>query len=79
MASRLECDHIQPLQRGGDPYDLGNLQALCKTCHISKTRRENRRPGTPAERRWWKLMVDMTDEMYEDAARRAAAKRVRMT
>ena len=36
-----ECDHIKPLQHGGAAYDLGNLQILCRGCHISKTRAEN--------------------------------------
>lgn len=26
-------DHITPLAHGGDPYDLDNLRALCKSCH----------------------------------------------
>lgn len=34
-------DHIIPLsiwiERGGDPYDDGNLQALSKRCHSIKT------------------------------------------
>ena len=29
-SGRLECDHITPLDRGGDPWDLDNLQALCR-------------------------------------------------
>ena len=44
-AGRLEVDHVLPLKRGGDPYALGNLQALCRACHIRKTSRENTRPG----------------------------------
>lgn len=38
---RLECDHIRPLDQCGRKYDLGNLQALCRDCHIRKTAREN--------------------------------------
>ena len=37
-----ECDHITPLSKGGAEYDLSNLQCLCRTCHIAKTRLENR-------------------------------------
>ena len=44
-AGRLEVDHVRSLKRGGDPYALGNLQALCRTCHCAKTARENTRPG----------------------------------
>ena len=44
-ASRLEVDHIVPLQWGGDPYDLDNLQALCAfPCHREKTISENLNP-----------------------------------
>ena len=40
-----EVDHIRPLHRGGAVYDPGNLQLLCRGCHIGKTARENTRPG----------------------------------
>ena len=55
---RLECDHISPLQRepGQDVFDPYGLQALCRTCHIEKTRRENRRPLTEAELAWRELV-----------------------
>ena len=45
-AARLECDHIEPMQRepGQDPYDINGLQTLCKSCHIQKTREENLNP-----------------------------------
>ena len=39
-AGRLECDHIRPVQSGGDWFDMDNLQTLCRGCHISKTRNE---------------------------------------
>ena len=52
-----EVDHIRPLHRGGDPYDRGNLQVLCRTHHIAKTGSENRREPTPAESRW-RVLVD---------------------
>ncbi|MCY4394984.1 MAG: HNH endonuclease signature motif containing protein [Rhodospirillaceae bacterium] len=58
-AGRLECDHVKPLQRGGDPFDMSNLQTLCRSCHIEKTRRENRRPQTPAEAAWRALVGEM--------------------
>ena len=58
-AGRLECDHVIPLERSGDPYDLGNLQALCRACHIAKTAQENRRALTPAEAAWRALVAEM--------------------
>ena len=51
-SSRLECDHITPMDRGGAALDLGNLQALCRGCHIEKTRRENRRTPSEDELMW---------------------------
>ena len=60
-AGRLECDHITPLQRepDQDPYDPNGLQALCRACHIEKTRRENRRPLKPAELAWRELVAEL--------------------
>ena len=37
-----DVDHITPLERGGEPYALGNLQSLCKSCHARKTNQEVR-------------------------------------
>ncbi len=36
----LECDHIRPIAKEGDWFDMRNLQALCRGCHIRKSRRE---------------------------------------
>lgn len=64
-AGRLECDHIQPLERqadDADPYDLDNLQALCRGCHIDKTRRENDRRAAeqnPAAAAWKRAVAEM--------------------
>ena len=54
-AGRLEVDHVVPLERGGDPYDLDNLQVLTRDEHIAKTRAENTRPD--AERDAWRRLV----------------------
>ena len=58
-AGRLECDHINPLERepGQDPYDVNGLQTLCRRCHVEKTRAENTRPVSP-EQRAWQVMVE---------------------
>ena len=59
---RLGCDHISPMERepGQAPYDINGLQTLCRSCHIEKTRRENRRPLTPAESAWRALVAELT-------------------
>ena len=59
-AGRLEVDHIMPAYRGGSLYDLANLQALCKSCHISKTASENTRVW-PARDDWRALIRDRLD------------------
>ena len=63
-AGRLECDHITPLERepGQNSLDINGLQTLCRTCHIEKTRRENRRPLTDAEAAWRELVNEMLPE-----------------
>ena len=58
-AGRMEVDHVRPLDRGGDPWALSNLQALCRRCHIGKTAAENRRPPTAAEAAWRDLVRAM--------------------
>ncbi len=62
-AGRLECDHINPLERepGQDPYDPNGLQTLCRSCHIAKTAGENRRPPTPAEMAWRNLVNELAN------------------
>ena len=53
---RLECDHLVPLERGGDPWDLDNLQALCRRCHLGKSRDEAREHMRPGARAWANLI-----------------------
>ena len=53
-AGRLEVDHIKPLEDGGSLYELSNLQSLCRSCHISKTRVERMGKPTPQEVKEWR-------------------------
>ena len=59
LPGRLECDHVQPLRRGGDPWDMDNLQSLCRGCHIAKTAAENKREPTPDEAAWRALVAEV--------------------
>ncbi len=34
-------DHILPINQGGEPLSLDNLQSLCHTCHNRKSGRES--------------------------------------
>ena len=53
--SRIECDHIVPVERGGRTV-FDNLQTLCRACHISKTRREN--GATEGAIEWTRFLTD---------------------
>ncbi len=54
----LEVDHAVPRFEGGLDEDE-NLQALCRGCHIQKTRRETeRRLNTPQEVIAWRRFAN---------------------
>lgn len=36
----VDVDHIKPIAQGGDPWDRGNMQPLCRPCHARKTASE---------------------------------------
>ena len=64
-AGRLECDHVRPLVDfpGQNAYALEGLQTLCRACHISKTRAENRarHPVRPEVAAWRAMVQELTD------------------
>ena len=64
-AGRLEVDHVRPLHHGGEQWAESNLQTLCKTCHVAKSRRESGRPVSPktaqSAHRWAALVDAMRD------------------
>lgn len=35
-----QVDHIVPIEEGGEPWAIANLQPICLTCHSRKTRSE---------------------------------------
>lgn len=57
---RLEVDHIKPVRtHPALAFDPQNLQALCPSCHTSKTRVECGHPppiATPARDAWQKAV-----------------------
>ena len=59
---RLECDHIVPLHadRKQDPYAVAGLQALCRGCHIEKSRTESRKPPSAEQVAWRALVAELT-------------------
>ena len=42
--------HIRHIRKGGDPWDIDNLQSLCRTCHEGE--------HTAKERGTWATFVD---------------------
>lgn len=54
-AGVLEVDHVIPVQDGGAPYDLDNLQSLCRRCHRDKTNDERGVVPYPPD---WTALVD---------------------
>ena len=51
-------DHVRPLDKGGAPLDLANLQALCRPCHFAKTGAENSTAG-PERLAWGSLLREL--------------------
>ena len=39
------ADHIKPINQGGLPLDINNLQSLCRSCHSIKSAKEGSRWG----------------------------------
>ena len=53
-----QVDHIRPLHRGGGAWSPDNLQVLCRSHHVEKTRRENEKPD-PARDQWRALVAEL--------------------
>ena len=62
-AGRLECDHVEPLDRHPDQdvYNVDGLQTLCRSCHIAKSKGEARRTPTHEELVWRAMVEEMMD------------------
>ena len=55
----LEADHVIPLEKGGAEYDLGNIQSLCRRCHLAKTEDESGRVPLPGAARWRRMVAEI--------------------
>lgn len=44
----VEVDHIVRLSDGGAPYEVSNLQGLCRRCHRRKSRADHLQPQLAA-------------------------------
>ena len=60
VAGRLEVDHILRVQSGGEPWDMGNLQSLCRPDHFAKTRLENKPDPFPGRQAWADKIKELT-------------------
>lgn len=62
-ARGLEVDHVEPVRSAPKrAFDPSNLQALCRKCHSSKTRREVGLPPvhqSPAQTAWKQAVADL--------------------
>ena len=50
LAGRPEAHHVQPLEKGGAPFDLSNVETLCRSCHIEHHKSEA--DDTPGRADW---------------------------
>ena len=53
VGGSIEVHHIVPIRNGGDPWNLANLQSLCRLCHIKK----HRPPVDPVRQAWNRLIA----------------------
>ena len=61
-SGRFEIDHRVPISKGGAPFDLENLQTLCRSpCHFDKTTLD--RGGVPhvPDAAWERLVGELLD------------------
>ena len=55
---RLEADHVKRIVDGGPVWELGNIQTLCRDCHIAKSADEKRGgPVDPEVAKWRKYLT----------------------
>ena len=61
---RLEADHVTPLSRNGDAWDLSNIQSLCIECHLVKSKLERAVPQSES-RKAWAVYIDELSRRFD--------------
>ena len=54
-AGALEAHHVRPISEGGAVFDLANLVALCRGCHVAVHRTRDRPDRMPPA---WRALID---------------------
>ena len=53
-----EADHIKRIIDGGPVWEMGNIQTLCRDCHIAKSADEKRGgPVDPEVQKWQRYLT----------------------
>ena len=55
---RLEAHHVTDLADGGSAWDMDNLAAYCRSCHIAH-HQESAPPPDPEREAWARLVAEM--------------------
>jgi len=57
---RLEVDHVRPVKLRPDmALSLDNLQTLCRSCHVDKTRHDKGMSLSPEQRAWKQAILHL--------------------
>ena len=52
LLGMAQVDHVVPVVKGGAVFDPANLQAICVSCHIAKTRVDKGQLPDPEREAW---------------------------
>ena len=52
--------HVRPIRQGGDPFDIDNLESLCRRCHAE----EHAEKLAPARQKWADLVTQTLEAKY---------------